>query len=252
MPDHNQWVENIFEWKALTIKHKYLSEINKDLAKTVEIEGQLRKGTKVFQGSIEFEYNNPTHSEYKFPILNPMVVVSTSIDKADGRGWGSYFCDPDGNIKKDENEPYAFNKNILYPNDSDRIDYYWLLAWEGPTENPPDCEKEFGVSIVFIPSYRELKPGDQQAEYEAPEETVKAKDLPLDSEECMVCANHKWHETQVILNPKEKISICYKSGQWTANSGRSFYETKEDEKKIAKISIRCQQTMQVVQWQKEE
>lgn len=234
MPDQNKWVENIFEWKVLTIKHQYLSEINKNLVNTVEIEGQLRKVTQVFQGRIEIEYNNPTQSEYNFPILDPIVVVSTSVNKAEGRGWGSYFCDRDGNIKGDENEPYTFNTNILYPKDSDQIDYYWLLIWEGPTENPPDSEKEFGVSIVLMPSYRELKPGDQQADYGAPEETVKAKDLPLDSDECMVCANQTWQETQVTLKPKEKISICYKSGQWTANTDSGFYEAKEVENNIAK------------------
>ena len=187
-------------WKVLTIKHTFPDHIDKTLVNEVQIEKHKRRVTGVFQGTIEFTYNNPTPSEDnnptpsednnptssednnpkpsedKLPIVNPTVVVSTSVDRADGRGWGSYFCDPNGNIKQDENEEYSFNKKILNPNDSDQIVYYFLLAWEGPTENPPDSEKEFGVSIVIIPSYSELVLGGQQAYYEVPEETVKARD----------------------------------------------------------------------------
>jgi regulator of RNase E activity RraB len=186
--------ENISSWKVLTIKHTFPDHIDKKLLNTVEIEKHKRRVTGIFQGTIEFTYNNPTPSDdddnptpsddddnpapsqENLPIVNPTVVVSTSVNKADGRGWGSYFCDPNGNIKQDENEEYAFNKKILNPNDSDQIVYYFLLAWEGPTENPPETEKEFGVSIVIIPSYSELVLGGQQADYEVPEETVKARD----------------------------------------------------------------------------
>jgi hypothetical protein len=192
--------ENTSTWKVLTIKHTFPDHLDKNLVKEVKIEERKRRVTGPFQGTIEFIYNNLTPSEEnnptpsqdnnptssqdnnstpsqeQLPIINPKVVVSTSVDKAVGRGWGSYFCDPDGSIKQDENEEYAFPKKILNPNDSAQIVYYFLLAWEGPTENPPEFDKEFGVSIVFIPSYSELIPGTQQVDYDAPEETVKARD----------------------------------------------------------------------------
>jgi hypothetical protein len=178
--------EETSTWKVLTIKHTFPDRIDKNLVKEVKIEENIRRVTRPFQGTIEFTYNNPTPiednnptpSENNLPILNPMVVVSTSVNKADGRGWGSYFCDPDGNIKEDENEHYRFNKKILNPDDSDQIVYYFLLAWEGPTKNPPALERQFGVSIVFIPSYSELILGEQPADYEVPVQTVEAREHP--------------------------------------------------------------------------